>query len=303
MLKTWTSRLFPKWRGHHVPYRAVLGAGSSRVLLPWGFLGAAAVQDKVVPRIQALTAKPNAASSPLSPHLPPREQQAASFYQSTVLGDHRTNEDARELFQAMQDDMAEGAKQAYAAVVHTFLSPNGDFLRNDFCSPDLAAFLEDVKKSYEDWGVMPLLNIEHVEARLRSLRFEQGYLSKNTYALFGGTMGKQEAVEHFLSGVVGPEAQLLQEMDGDVPRRLVAEVELTVQESFAFMDPVTKAVVPWPPSAPAGEEEGNADVQNVQERVHYFSMESDYLSNGELEWIVCNINDVIRSPSLSYVHL
>jgi hypothetical protein len=154
--------------------------------------------------------------------------------------------------------------------------------------------LEDIKRSYAEAGVQPLLQIESVEARLKSLRIEEGLLSKNTYVYFGGTMGREEALTHIWEGVIGPEGRLLQELEGDVPRRLVAEVEMNVREKFRFVGLGEEGEGEG--AGEGGEEEGR--------KTHFFTFESDWLGEGreeELEWVISNINDVVVSPSLSRV--
>jgi hypothetical protein len=152
--------------------------------------------------------------------------------------------------------------------------------------------LEDVKRSYAEAGVQPFLRVESVEAKLKSLRMEEGLLCKNTYHFFGGTMGREEALTHILEGVIGPEGRLLQELEGDVPRRLVAEVEINVREKFQFVGVKEKQK--------EGGEEGGEEGRNT----HFFTFESDWLGGereNELEWVISNINDVVASPSLSRV--
>jgi hypothetical protein len=118
-------------------------------------------------------------------------------------------------------------------------------------------------------------------------------------------MSNQEAMMHVLEGVVGPEGQLSQEIEGNMPRRLVAEVEVSVVETFQFFDPRTKEKMVWPPPpAPAVEgeimKEAGEEVEGGagNKRTHFFTFETDWHGKN-VEWVITNINDIIRSPSLT----
>ena len=238
--------------------------------------------SKVAPRIQRLVNEKK-----LDPTSPSSS--------STLHHHHASNEMTQELFHSLADDFARGSQQAYLAVVQSYLAPtcgSSSFTQSNYCTPDLSCFLEDVKRSYAEAGVQPFLRVESVEAKLKSLRMEEGLLCKNTYHFFGGTMGREEALTHILEGVIGPEGRLLQELEGDVPRRLVAEVEINVREKFQFVGVKEKQK--------EGGEEGGEEGRNT----HFFTFESDWLGGereNELEWVISNINDVVASPSLSRV--
>lgn len=278
-LTAWTRALFPRWKGHNVCWREVLGPSQNRLLLPWGFIPGQDVLTKVAPRIQRLVKETK---------LDPTSPSSSSHYRN-----HASSEIIRDLFHSLADDFAKGSEQAYLAVAESYLTPtcgSSSFTQSNYCTPDLSCFLEDVKRSYTEAGVQPFLRVESVEARLQSLRMEEGLLSKNTYYFFGGTMGREEALTHILEGVIGPEGRLLQELEGDVPRRLVAEVEINVRENFWFGGLKEKK-----------EEGGGAGVEK-ERKIHFFTFESDWLGGEreeELEWVISNINDVVASPSLS----
>jgi len=297
-LMAWTRALFPRWKGHNVHWREILGPSQSRLLLPWGFLSDRDVLAKVAPRIQRLKEE-----SKLDPSS--SSSSSSSFYHHHHHH-HASNEMTKELFHSLSDDFTKGSQQAYLAVVQSFLAPpciskssssssSSTFTQSNYCTPDLSCFLEDVKRSYAEAGVQPLLQVDSVEAKLMSLRTEEGLLSKNTYMLFGGTMGREEALTHIWEGVIGPEGRLLQELEGDVPRRLVAEVEMNVKEKFRFV------------GLKGEEKEGGREGGGEGEgRTHFFTFESDWVGGREgreeeLEWVISNINDVVVSPSLSRV--
>lgn len=279
------------------------GDPKSRLLVPWGFLSADIIETKVASRIKRLTEG---------------KYQGAAAATGTIpyLGDQHTNDECKELFAEFKDDFAEGVPQAYRKVVETFLrqrvgeapSAASSFTNHNYCSPDLSSFLDDVKKNNAEWGLQPLLSVSSIEAKLCSLRFEKGFLCKNKY--IGGLMSNQEAMMHVLEGVVGPEGQLLQEIEGNIPRRLVAEVEISVVEKFRFLDPETKETMVWPPPPPTAVEEGDqheglsSKEQEVsaagEKRKHFFTFETDWHGRS-VEWVITNINDVIVTPSLSAV--
>lgn len=290
----WARGLFPRWKGYNVRWKEVLGPSQDRMLLPWGFMGEEDVQGKVASRIRWLSEK--------QPKVIPQHEH--------MPRDLTTSEIANELSASLAEDMSHGAQQAYRRIVSYFLAvpgsgeqagKYGDFTNSNYCTPDLSCFLEDIKRSYTEWGLKPCLHVESVRAKLRCLRVEEGLLSKNTYALFG-TMGRYEALTHIWEGVIGPEGRLLQEMEGNVPRRLVAEVELSVEESFWFQ---SRPATAWPRVGNNPEQDLEQGLEGgkqgeMKKRTHYFTFESDYFGDeGQLEWVVSNINDVIASPSLS----
>lgn len=300
MFRAFLSRTFPRWQGNHIALHEVIGGDTqARLLVPWGFLGPDVIQAKVGPRIEHLIKGGGGEGKSHHHH-----------HHHPHLGDQHTNEECKELFAELKSDFAVGVPQAYRRVIEIFLhhrqqketgegevSAAASFKHHNYCSPDLSSFLDDVKQNNEEWGLQPLLSVSSVEAKLCSLRFERGFLCKNKY--IGGLMSNQEAMMHVLEGVVGPEGQLLQEIEGNMPRRLVAEVEVSVVETFQFFDPMTKETLVWPPppSSPVEGEmakEGGAG----NKRTHFFTFETDWHGKN-VEWVITNINDVIVTPSLT----
>ena len=312
MFRAFLSRTFPRWQGNHIALHEVIGGDTqARLLVPWGFLGPDVVQAKVAPRISRLIAGAGGEGKEKEKNSQP------SYHHHPHLGNQHSNEECKELFAELKSDFAMGVPQAYLRVVEIFLhhqqketggevsaaaaAASSSFKNHNYCSPDLSSFLDDCKQNNADWGLQPLLSVSSVEAKLCSLRFERGFLCKNKY--IGGLMSNQEAMMHVLEGVVGPEGQLLQEIEGNMPRRLVAEVEVSVVETFQFFDPMTKETMVWPPP-PSPPVEGEAMKEGAVEgggdnkRTHFFTFETDWHGQS-VEWVITNINDVIVTPSLT----
>mmetsp|Transcript_7491 Transcript_7491/g.9992 ORF Transcript_7491/g.9992 Transcript_7491/m.9992 type:complete len:292 (-) Transcript_7491:320-1195(-) len=271
------TRLMP-WEGNFHKYQDL-----AHEPIPWGFIDQTQLKTKLKPvrqRIQEM-----------------EEFRTISHGSNTEISvinsPHYPDLWKEHLLELNLDGMHEGLKEAYSHLAQEFCR-GSNFFKTDICSPPVSRFLGDVNYSLRKLHqVQPVMHIKTINPKVCGLWVERQHVPKNRYFL--GLMGSQEMRWHLRLGMAGPETAAELESLGMGPRKLVAEVMYDTEESCIF--------------CPVGAEEGGA-MQNecledksakLQHKVNFITFESDWNpeTNDDLEWVVTNINDVLK-PVLHY---
>ncbi|CAM9795095.1 unnamed protein product [Chrysoparadoxa australica] len=189
-----------------------------------------------------------------------------------------------------EEAFLDGVKVAYRQVGKVFTSPDIHFDSCEMTSPTLTRFLDDVRGTYKQRKLSPKLCIKSVEARLCNVGVRLGGIRRNRN--FMGMMNLEEIKYNIMMGLAGPEAGVVNELKGDAPSRLIADVELQVMEEFVLEDESGSKIF-----------DPVFGSSSSKPSIHYWTFQRDYTEGDEsgesTEWQLCNVNDIVL-PTFSH---